>query len=116
MAYKLEKINELIRQELSGILLREEEFGEGVLATILSAETTEDQKETTVTISVWPDTARDSVMKKLNAHIWPLQQLLNKRLKIHPVPKVRFEMNTDEATSQQVDELIQKIKQEEAND
>ena len=112
MAHKLEKINELIKQELNQILLREEEFGEGVLATILDVDTTEDQKEATVTFSVWPDKKRDEVLKKLNAHIWHLQQGINKRLQIHPVPKMRFVINTDEAESQKIEELIQKIKEE----
>lgn len=112
MAHKLAKINELIKQELSQILLREEEFGEGVLTTILDVDTTEDQKESTVTFSVWPDNKRDEVLKKLNARIWRLQQGINKRLQIHPVPKMRFVINTDEAESQKIEELIQKIKKE----
>lgn len=112
MAYKLAKINELIKEELSNILLREEEFGEGVLATILAVDTTEDQKEATVIFSVWPDNKGGEVQKKLNAHIWQIQQFLNKRLKIHPVPKIRFSLNTDEAESQHIEELINKTKED----
>jgi len=74
MAHKLAKINELIKLELSQILLREEEFGEGVLVTVMGVDTTEDQKEATVTFSVWPDSQRTAALKKLNAHIWHLQQ------------------------------------------
>ena len=112
MAYKLAKINELIKHELSQILLREEEFGAGVLATVLAADTTEDQKETAIIFSVWPDNKGGEVLKKLNAHIWQIQQLLNKRLKIHPVPKIRFSLNTDETESQRVEELISKTKKD----
>ncbi|MBU3901507.1 ribosome-binding factor A [Patescibacteria group bacterium] len=111
MSHKLAKINELIKQEFSQILLREEEFGQGVLTTILSVATTADQKETNVIFSVWPDNKADEVLKKLNAHIWHLQQFLNKRLPIHPVPKIRFTLNTDEAAGQRVEELIQKNKE-----
>ena len=110
MSYKIEKINELIKHELSQILLREEEFGAGVLATILAVDTTEDQKEANIIFSVWPDNKRAEVLKKLNARIWQLQQFLNKRLKVHPVPKIRFTLNIDEAESQQIEELINKIK------
>lgn len=109
MAYKLAKINELIKEELSNILLREEEFGEGVLATILAVDTTEDQKEATIIFSVWPDNRGREILRKLNAHIWQIQQFLNKRLKIHPVPKIRFSLNTDEAESQRIEELLNKI-------
>lgn len=111
MAHKIAKVNELIKQELSQILLREEEFGQGVLASILEVKTSPDQLNATVIFSVWPDSQSQEVLKKLNAHIWQLQQFLNRRLKIHPVPKMRFTINTAEAASQQVAELIQKIKQ-----
>jgi len=110
LSHKIAKINELIKQELSQILLREEEFGQGVLTTILAVDTSLDQRAATVFFSVWPDNKRNGVLKKLNAHIWHLQQLINKRLSIHPVPKIRFKINTDEAASQQVEELIKKLK------
>lgn len=109
MFHKIAKINELIKHEFSQILLREEEFGQGVLVTILSVATTADQKEATVIFSVWPDNKSGPVLKRLNTHIWHLQQLLNKRLSIHPVPKMRFVMNADETASQRVEELINKI-------
>lgn len=111
MTHKLEKINELIKHELSQIILREEEFGQGVLATILKVDTAADQKEAAIIFSVWPDSQREAVAKKLNAHIWQLQQFLNKRLKIHPVPKIRFTLNTDEAESERIETLINKIKE-----
>lgn len=110
MSHKLAKINELIKEEMSQILLREEEFGPGVLATILAVKATDDQKEAAIIFSVWPDNQGGEVLKKLNAHIWQLQQFLNKRLKIHPVPKIRFTLNTDETESQHIEELINKIK------
>ena len=116
MSHKLEKINELIKQELGNILLREEEFGQGVLASILDVKTSPDQLNATVIFSVWPDDKGPEVLKNLNARIWHLQQSLNKRLKIHPVPKMRFVLNTDEAESQKIDTLIQKVKQEEPVD
>ncbi|MDD2753226.1 MAG: ribosome-binding factor A [Candidatus Portnoybacteria bacterium] len=109
MSHKIAKVNELIKQELNGILLREEEFGEGVLATILAVETTEDQLEAKIIFSVWPENKGAEVLKKLNAHIWHLQQAINKRLQIHPVPKMRFVINTDEAASQHIEEIIKKV-------
>lgn len=112
MAYKLAKINELIKHELNQLLLRGEEFGEGVLVTILDVKTTEDQKEATIIFSVWPDDKKDDALKKLNAHIWHLQQGINKRLQIHPVPKIRFSINADEAQSQKIEELLQKTKKD----
>jgi len=111
LSHKLAKVNELIKQEFSQILLREEEFGQGILATILEVETSLDQLNATVVFSVWPDDKGPEVLKKLNSHIWQLQQFLNKRLKIHPVPKMRFVINTDEAESQKIEKLIKETKE-----
>lgn len=116
MSHKIAKVNKLLKQELNQILLREEEFGQGVLATILDVETSLDQREATIVFSVWPDNKGKDVLKKLNARIWHLQQMVNKRLQIHPVPKMRFVINTDEATSQQIDTLIQKVKRKDSYD
>ena len=110
LSHKIAKVNELIKQEFGQILLREEEFGQGILATILEVETSPDQLNAAVVFSVWPDDKGPEVLKKLNSRIWQLQQFLNKRLKIHPVPKMRFVINTDEAESQKIEEAIQKNK------
>ena len=109
LSHKIAKINELIKQEFGQILLREEEFGQGVLATILEVRTSPDQLNATIVFSVWPDDKGREVLKKLNARIWQLQQFLNKRLKIHPVPKMRFVINTDEAESQKIEKIIKKF-------
>ncbi len=116
MSHKIAKVNEVLKQELGKILLREEEFGQGVLTTILTVATSPDQREATIVFSVWPDNKGKEVLKKLNALIWHLQQLINKHLQIHPVPKMRFVINTDEAVSQQVDTLIAKIKKQDSYD
>lgn len=110
LSHKIAKINELIKHELSSILLREEEFGQGVLVTILDVKTSPDQLNANVMFGVWPNDQSGIVLKKLNAHIWRLQQFLNKRLKIHPVPKLYFALNRAEAESQKIEELIKNAK------
>jgi ribosome-binding factor A len=110
MSYKLEKLNELIKQELGKILLEEEEFGQGVLVTILGAETSQDLHQTTIVVSVWPNEKSEKILNKLSSHIFFIQQMLNKKIQMHPVPKIRFILNSDGAESQKVDNLIESLK------
>lgn len=111
MSYRLKKINELIKRELGKILLEEGDFGAGVLVTILQVQTTEDLKEAAVTFSVLPTEKGDGVLKNLSARIFFLQQQLNKKLKMRPVPRIRFVLNTAESESQKIEGLLEKIKQ-----
>lgn len=110
MSYKLQKINELIKQELGKIIFEEEEFSPGVLVTLMAAETSPDLRHANVTVSVFPTEKGKQVLKKLSAHVFGLQQSLNKKLRMHPTPKIRFVLDSSESESQKIDNLLEKIK------
>jgi len=112
LSYRLQKINELIKRELGKILLEEGDFGAGILVTVLRTQTTEDFKEAAVTFSVLPATKGPAVLKNLSSRLFFIQRQLNKKLKMHPVPKIRFILNVDEAESQRVDELLHNLEEE----
>jgi len=107
--YKLQKINELIRQELGKIILKEEEFGPGALVTLMAVETSEDLLHANIAVSVFPTEKAQVVLKKLTASVFNLQQLLNKKMEMHPVPKIRFFLDDTESQSQEIDALLNKI-------
>jgi len=108
MSYKIEKLNELIKQVLGRIILEEEEFGQGVLVTIMGAVTSEDGLHCRVAISVFPDKKGPVVLKILTRHIYPLQQMLNKKLEMRPVPKIRFVLDKTEAEAGELEKLARK--------
>ena len=108
MSHRLEKINELIRQELGKIILENEDFGPGVLATIMGVKTSEDVLHANVFFSVYPTKKGERVLEILDRHVFGLQQDLNKRLRMRPVPKIRFVLDKTEAEAQQLEEIIEK--------
>jgi len=108
MAYKLERLNELIKEVLGRIILEEEEFGQGVLVTIMGAKTSEDGLHCRVAISVFPDKNGPIVLEVLTRHIYHLQQMLNKKLQMRPVPKIRFVLDKTEAEAQEIEEKMGK--------
>jgi len=110
MFYKIEKVNELLRQELGKIILEEEEFGAGVLVTIMAVKTAPDLLDATVFISVLPTKQGAAALKRLTGHSPHLQYLLTKQLKMHPVPKIKFVLDRSEDESEKVETLLNKIK------
>lgn len=113
MSHRLEKVNELIKQELGQILLREEDFGQGVLVTILKVDTAQDLKTASVILSIFPSNKRQQVMKKISAHVGSLHHSLLKKLKMHPVPRLHFVLNEDEEESQKIEGILRDLKKEE---
>lgn len=106
MSHRLEKINELIKQELGKIILENEEFSPGVLATIMGVETSQDILHSNVFISAYPEKKCKEVLAVLNRHIFSLQQELNKKLKMHPVPKIRFVLDKTEAQAEKLEKIM----------
>jgi len=112
MAYRLAKINELIRQEMGNILLKEGDIEPGVLVTILKVTATDDLKNADILFSVWPNEKAEKINAKLKIQAGWLQSLLNKRVKFHPVPRIKFVLNTEEVEGQKIDAMIKKLSQE----
>jgi len=110
--HRLEKINELIRQELGNILLKEGDIEPGVLVTILKVIATDDLKNADIVFSVWPNAKTGKINTQLKAQAGWLQSLLNKRIKFHPVPRIRFVLNTEEIEGQKIDTIIKELNQE----
>lgn len=90
MPYRIERVNELIKQVLGRIILEEEDFGAGVLITIMEVHTSVDFQHARILISIFPSEKREAVLEALNRDVFELQQLLNKNLKMRPVPKIKF--------------------------
>lgn len=115
LSHRIEKVNELIKQELGKIIFAEEDFGQGVLVTVLAANCSPDLRQAAVIISVLPTEKGKTVLEKLSRHLFPLQQLLNKKLEMRPVPKIRFVLSADEAESQKVETLLGEITESKEN-
>lgn len=110
MKNRTPRVNQLIRRELSQILLKEIDFPEGALVTITRVETSRDLHQSKVYLSVMPEQKAPAVLETTNKIIYFLQQKLNKRLKMRPIPRIRFieEQKTKEAG--RIEELLGEIK------
>ena len=111
---RVPRVNQLIQTELNRIILREVDFPKDVLVTITRAETSSNLIQARVYISVMPETKSRQVMGVLNKRIYSIQQELNKRLKMRPIPKIIFVEERITREAAKIEELLEKIHKEDA--
>lgn len=81
----------------------------GTLTTVTGADISPTLEHATIIISVYPIAKTSEVMEKIRKHIYAIQQALNKRLMMRPVPKIRFEIDQTEERANQITDLLKKV-------
>lgn len=109
---RAEKFNELIKKELGKIIFEFLDVKPGVLVTVTRVLTNPNLFTTNVFISVYPPTEAYGIMNKLQYSIYQIQQLLNKKLKVRPVPKIIFKFDKNPEEAHKVEKLLEEIKHE----
>lgn len=107
--HRIEKINSLIQRELSQIISREIDFPQGLLVTVTGVETLPDLSLAKIWLSIFPVQETKNVIKILNKRIGYLQRLLNKRLIMRPLPRIKFFVDTAEERAAKVEDLLDDI-------
>lgn len=109
-SYRIEKVNELIKQQIAEIISRELEFGKDILVTVLAAKTSRDLLNSKIVVSVFPENKSTSILEILKKNVYNIQQILNRRLNMRPVPKIRFEISSQVAEADRIEKLIKETK------
>ncbi len=109
---RLEKVNELLREELGRILSAEVSLKTGVFVTIAKVRVTPNLKHARVSVSVFPENETEYVMKSLEYELYKIQGLLNRRLHMCPLPRIIFESDVTERSAQVVEEMLIELKKE----
>ncbi len=112
MSKRSERLNELIKREISKIFLRDVEFPIDALVTVTRAEVSDDLRDANVWISVLPESKLKAVNKILYHQIFHIQQKINKTLKMRPLPKLKFVEEEETKEADKIEELLGKIKTE----
>ncbi|MBZ9578035.1 30S ribosome-binding factor RbfA [Patescibacteria group bacterium] len=113
MSNRIQRVNALIKNELSQILLKEVGFPKDTLVTITRVESSVNLNQAKIYISVMSEDNIDEVFEILNRRIYDIQQTLNRRLKMRPIPKIEFKKEEKTEEAARVEELLEEIKNEE---
>lgn len=109
MSNRLDRVNEVIKEEVSQILLKELDLKEGVLVTVTRVETSRTLEHSSIWISIYPETESEKTLKQMNRQIYDIQQALNKRLHMKPIPKITFKIDDSNTSVEEVDKILKKL-------
>jgi len=109
MGLRIEKVNELIRQNIDEILLKELSLKRGVFITVAKVDTSSDLRYTRIFLSIFPEKEIQYVEKTLEKEIYKIQGQLNKKLSMKPLPKIQFKIDMTESKADVIEKLLKEI-------
>lgn len=109
---RLEKVNELLREEVGKILSTEISLKAGVFVTIAKVCVTPNLKYARISVSAFPENEAEYVMKSLEYELYKIQGSLNRRLCMRPLPRIIFENDVTERSAQIVEKVLIELKKE----
>jgi ribosome-binding factor A len=112
---KIERLNELIHEELALAINREVGI-EGALITITYVNCSTDLKQAHIGFSVLPDKLAGSAMRKLSSATRELAQRLTQRIKLRKLPKLIWEFDATEREASKIEDLIKQANSEDYAD
>lgn len=112
MSERIAKVNHLLQKELGAILLREFEAPENTLVTLTRADASPNLQQARIYISVMPEDKASGVLKALRRQVYDIQQVLNKRLKMRPVPRIEWVLEEKTREAQEIEQILENIKKE----
>jgi len=112
MSKRIEQINALLQQIIAEILIENIEFESGVLATITRVDTAADLGHAKIFVSVLPLAKKKEALEKIRKSVFEIQKIVFLKLKIAHVPRLHFFVDETEEEAQRIEELLDKIKEE----
>jgi ribosome-binding factor A len=98
-----------LKRELGKIIFDFLDVKSDVLVTVTRVVTNPNLFSAVVFISIFPSREITSIIKKLNASIYGIQQELNKKLKVRPVPKIIFKLDKNPEEAAEIEKLLKNI-------
>jgi ribosome-binding factor A len=113
LAKRILQVNQLIKRELGQFILKEVDFPDGILVTITRVDTTPNLAESRIYISTMPEEREKEILEILKKAVYELQQKLNKRLKMRPIPKIKFVEERKTVEAGRIEEILNNLKKKE---
>jgi len=110
MSHRILQINELIRELLGEILVREVSFKVGILATITKVDTSADLRHSRISISAFPEQELSYVLKTLEHERKNIQKALHRKLHMKPLPIISFYPDPTEQNADVIERLLLELK------
>lgn len=106
MSERIVKLNKLFKEHLGEIFQRELSLKPGVFLTIAKVDTSRDLRYTRVSISVFPFKESNYAIKTIEKEIYSIQGALNKKLKMRPLPRLQFILDSTEEEADKIEKIL----------
>jgi len=104
--HRLEKINQLLKEEIGRIILKELDIGKQLFITVTRVETSSDIAHATIFLSTLVRTRKKEALLTLQKNAGNIQYILNRKLRMRPVPKIRFALDTIFKNEQRLHDIL----------
>lgn len=115
MSYRIDKIENLIREEISMILLHKMQDHSFGLITVTHVKVSPDIKIAKIYISVFERENRELVLEKIKASTGFIRSVLASRIRIKFVPELKFFIDDTLDYVEKIEGLIRKIHKDDDN-
>ena len=106
MARRLEQVNDLIRGEVGKIVDREFDAPARSMVTITRVETSPDLHYANIFVSVMPVINEGAVLSEFEKSVGKIQHLLNWKLRMRPVPRIKFAIDREQKRADRIETLL----------
>ncbi|MBI2635475.1 MAG: 30S ribosome-binding factor RbfA [Parcubacteria group bacterium] len=113
MSRRIEKVNELLKEVIADIVLREVQFSGGALVTVTRVNASSDLHYADVFVTIFGKDreAQREALLLLKKSTRGVQQRLNRKLRMRPVPRILFLTDEEEERRERVEELLARDRQ-----
>lgn len=114
--HRVEKISELIKEEVSKIILKELDIDKNILLTVTHVKTSSDLAHATIYVSAILKEKEQEALEELQYNAGAIQHILNRKLRMRPVPRIRFAIDTTYEKEQRLYDILSRTEKEEHDD
>jgi len=112
MSHRIIQVSELIKKELGYLMITNIEYPKNTICTITDVTISKDLRHAKVWLSVLPTQYSQKILAILNKKAGILQSLLNKKLSLKPLPRIRFVVDEGQSEAFDMERLLDRIKKE----
>lgn len=110
---RLQKVADLIRDEIAGLLREEVSETRQALVTVTAVTLTADMRLARVHVSIFPDTSpRAEILASIKRHAGRLKRGLGRTLRLRHVPDLEFRLDTSAAQGERIERLLRENSEE----
>jgi len=110
-----QKLDSLFHQKIAEVIQRRLDTPLDFLITIVKVDTSPDLENVKIYFSVLPDAKKDEGLKFLIKNSSEIKRYLAKETELKKVPKFKFVYEETESKAQEIEEILNNIKNDESN-